>query len=92
MVEITQELMTPQETAEWFRRSPTWVREQKHLLRMRASGGQALYHVDVCRAYVLGTMRSLDEDGLRRVQIAALEASCKLHGDGRGGDESERRR
>lgn len=81
MVEIVQELMTPQEAAEWFRRSPTWMREQKHLLRVRAGGGQALYHVDVCRAYVLGLLRGLDGEGLRRLQLAALESSCKLGGD-----------
>lgn len=80
MVEIVQELMTPQEAAEWFRRSPTWMREQKHLLRVRAGGGQALYHVDVCRAYVLGLLRELDGERLRQLQLAALEASCKLGG------------
>ncbi len=81
MVEIVQELMTPQEAAEWFRRSPTWMREQKHLLRVRAGGGQALYHVDVCRAYVLGLLRELDGERLRQLQLAALEASCKLGAD-----------
>ena len=81
MVEIVQELMTPQEAAKWFRRSPTWIREQKHLLRVRAGGGQALYHVDVCRAYVLGLLRELDGEGLRRLQLAALEGSCRLDAD-----------
>ncbi len=85
MVEIVQELMTPQEAAEWFRRSPTWIREQKHLLRMRAGGGQALYHVDICRAYVLGLLRELDGDALRSLQVTALEAACKLAPADRGG-------
>ena len=96
MVEIAQELMTPQEAAEWFRRSPTWIREQRRLLRMKADGGQALYHVDICRAYVLGLLRELDGDALQRIQLAALEAACKLsptdHGDLTAVDRDSQRR
>lgn len=78
MIDFTQELMTPLEAARWFRRSQTWIRDQRGLLRLRFGQSQPLYHVDVCRAFVLGTIRALDADRIRHVQIAALEASCGL--------------
>ncbi|RMF77969.1 MAG: hypothetical protein D6744_10685 [Planctomycetota bacterium] len=78
MIEITQELMTPQETARWFRRSPSWVRQQTDLLRVGAVGGQPLYHVRACRAYVLGRLCRLSGAALRRVQIDALADACGL--------------
>jgi len=78
MIEVTQELMTPHEAARWFRRSPSWLRQQKQLLRLRARGGQPLYHIRVCRAYVLGRLCALEETALRRVQLDALSAACGL--------------
>lgn len=80
MTDIAQELMTPHETARWFRRSPSWLRQQTRLLRVGGPGGQPLYHVRVCRAYVLGHLCGLDDEGLRRVQIQALAAACGLSG------------
>lgn len=74
-----QELMTPQEAARWFRRSVSWLRQQADLVRLGAHGSQPLYHVDVCRAFVLGKMRELDRQELRQVQMEALAASCRLH-------------
>jgi len=78
MTDVTQELMTPHETARWFRCSPSWLRQQNRLLRIGVSGGQPLFHVRVCRAYVLGQLCGLDEAGLRHVQIQALTAACGL--------------
>lgn len=78
MIEVTQELMTPHETARWFRRSPSWLRQQNRLLRVGAPGGQPLFHVHVCRAYVLGQICGLEPEPLRRVQIRALAAACGL--------------
>ena len=78
MIEITQELMTPHETARWFRRSPSWVRQQTDLLRVGAVGGQPLYHVRACRAYVLGRLCRLAGEAIRRVQIDALADACGL--------------
>lgn len=78
MTDVAQELMTPHETARWFRRSPSWLRQQTRLLRVGGPGGQPLYHVRVCRAYVLGQLCGLDEAELRHVQIQALTAACGL--------------
>lgn len=78
MTEVAQELMTPHETARWFRRSPSWLRQQSKLLRVGGPGGQPLYHVRVCRAYVLGRLCGLDDAELQRAQIKALAAACGL--------------
>jgi hypothetical protein len=78
MTEVAQELMTPHEAARWFRRSPSWLRQQHKLLRVGGPGGQPLYHVRVCRAYVLAQLCGLDNGELRRVQIDALSAACGL--------------
>ncbi len=79
--ELPQELMTPDEAAKWFRRSPTWLRRQRDLVRLAGGGGQPLYHVRVCRAYVLGSMRGLSAEDLREVQLAALALACGLPTD-----------
>lgn len=76
LTELSQELMTPDEAAKWFRRSPSWLRQQHELLRVGGPGGQPLYHVRVCRAYVLGRLCRLVGLPLRRVQIDALCAAC----------------
>lgn len=81
MTDVTQELMTPHETARWFRRSPSWLRQQTRLLRVGGPSGQPLYHVRVCRAYVLGQLCGLDDAGLRQVQVRALAAACGLSED-----------
>ena len=78
LLEINQELMTPDEAAKWFRRSPSWLRQQHELLRVGGPGGQPLYHVRVCRAYVLAKLCRLGGTPLRRVQIEALCAACGL--------------
>jgi hypothetical protein len=78
MLQLAQELMTPHETARWFRRSPSWLRQQHDLLRVGPAGGQPLYHVRVCRAYVLGKLCGLDAAALRRTQLQALAAACGL--------------
>ncbi|MBP7747840.1 MAG: hypothetical protein KA383_17115 [Phycisphaerae bacterium] len=78
MTEIAQELMTPDEAARWFRRSLSWLRQQKGLIRLAGPGGQPLYHVRVCRAYILGRMRNLASEPLREIQLAALASACGL--------------
>ena len=78
MTDVAQELMTPHEAARWFRRSPSWLRQQTELLRVGGPGGQPLYHVRVCRAYVLGRLCELGPAGLRQAQIKALAAACGL--------------
>lgn len=78
MTDVAQELMTPDEAAKWFRRSPSWLRLQTELLRLGGPGGQPLYHVRVCRAYVFGRMRGLSADELQRVQFEALATACGL--------------
>ncbi|MBU0639038.1 MAG: hypothetical protein KKB50_09255 [Planctomycetes bacterium] len=78
MTDLPQELMTPPEAARWFRRSQTWLRQQKELLRVSVPGGQPLYHVRVCRAWVLGRLRELEAAELRAVQLTALAAACGL--------------
>ena len=80
MTEVTQELMTPHETAKWFRRSPSWLRQQHDLLRVGSPGCQPLYHVRVCRAYILGKLCELDRERLRQAQLKALAAACGLAG------------
>jgi len=77
MLEMPQELMTPREAARWFRRSPSWLRQQPQLLRLGV-GGQPLYHVRVCRAYVIGRLCGLGEAELRRMQVEALAQACGL--------------
>ncbi|QOJ14257.1 MAG: hypothetical protein HRU75_06235 [Planctomycetia bacterium] len=76
MMNVTQELMTPREAARWFRRSPGWLRQQRELLRVTGPGGQPLYHVAVCRAYVLARMCEAPPGVVRRVQVEALERVC----------------
>ena len=83
MTEVAQELMTPHEAARWFRRSPSWLRQQSKLLRVGGPGGQPLYHVRVCRAYVLGQLCGLDGAELQRIQTQALAAACGLDQDSR---------
>ncbi len=78
MTELAQELMTPDEAARWFRRSPSWLRQQVGLLKFGGPHGQPLYHVRVCRAYILGRLRELDGDALREVQLQALASACGL--------------
>ncbi|MEW6200284.1 MAG: hypothetical protein AB1601_16660 [Planctomycetota bacterium] len=76
MTDIAQELMTPDEAARWFRRSPSWLRQQRELVRVAGPGGQPLYHVRVCRAYILGRMQNLLGEALREIQLQALAAAC----------------
>jgi hypothetical protein len=83
MTEVAQELMTPHEAARWFRRSPSWLRQQAKLLRVGGPGGQPLYHVRVCRAYVLGQICGLDDAELQQIQTQALAAACGLDQDAR---------
>ena len=78
MLDFVQELMTPREAAKWFRRSPAWLRQQRGLLRVAGPGGQPLYHIAVCRAYVFGRMCRIDGDELQRVQIDALQAAAGI--------------
>ena len=78
MTELAQELMTPVEAAEWFRRSVSWLRQQPELLRFGGPRGQPLFHVRVCRAYILGCLCRLTDAALRRVQIRALAVACGL--------------
>lgn len=78
MTEIAQELMTPREAARWFRRSPAWLRQQSGLLRVAGPGGQPLYHIAACRAYVLARMCNAAAHELRRVQIDALQAAIGI--------------
>ena len=78
MTDVVQELMTPPEAARWFRRSPSWLRRQQRLLRVGESGAQPLYHVCVCRAYLLGLISGLEGEELDRVQRDALAAACGL--------------
>ncbi|MGE3180546.1 MAG: hypothetical protein AB7N71_02880 [Phycisphaerae bacterium] len=72
------EMMTPEEAARWFRRSPSWLRQQRGLLRFGQDRAQPLFHVAVCRAFVLGRLANLTEAQLRNVQIQALASACKL--------------
>ncbi len=78
MIQVTQELMTPEEAAKWFRRSTTWLRQRTDLLRLSGPASQPLYHVRVCRAYVLGLVCGLGPDALRRAQIKSLAEACGL--------------
>lgn len=90
MLDLAQELMTPDEAARWFRRSPSWLRQQRELLHTGGPGGQPLYHVCVCRAYILGRLRGLSGVALRRVQIQALAAACGLRDEGQPADNGAR--
>jgi hypothetical protein len=83
MTDVAQELMTPHEASRWFRRSPSWLRQQSELLRVRSAHGQPLFHVRVCRAYVMGRLCGLTGEELRRVQVAALASACGLSEDRR---------
>jgi hypothetical protein len=76
MNRIAQELMTPNEAARWFCRSPSWLRRQRDLQRLTVLSGQPLYHVRICRAYVLGRLCGLDGEPLRRLQLGALASAC----------------
>jgi hypothetical protein len=76
MLDFAQELMTPQEAAKWFRRSISWLRQQRELLRVGGPTGQPLFHVRVCRAYVLGRMGGLTGPALRQMQLTALASVC----------------
>ncbi len=78
LTNLEQEVMTPAEAARWFRRSPSWLRQQKGLLRLGGRNGQPLFHVRVCRAYILGCLCRLTDAALRRVQIRALAVACGL--------------
>jgi hypothetical protein len=78
LADLPQELMCPPEAARWFRRSISWLRQQKDLVRIGGPNGQPLFHVRACRAYVLGKMRGLDGDALRDFQLAALASACGL--------------
>lgn len=79
---MPQELMTPDEASKWFRRSPSWLRQQRSLLRFGDGKAQPLFHVDVCRAYVLGKLSGLADAALRDVQLKALAAHCKVEEPG----------
>jgi hypothetical protein len=81
MLTTPQELMTPHEAARWFRRSPSWLRSQPNLLRV-GGPGQPLYHVSVCRAYILARLCGLNAAELRRAQLKALAATCGLADSG----------
>ncbi len=70
--------MTPQEAARWFRRSVSWLRQQREILRLGGRTTQPLFHVCICRAYCLGRLCGLAGDALRRVQVEALAAACGL--------------
>lgn len=74
------ELMTPDEAAKWFRRSASWLRQQRELLRFGDRKAQPLFHVNVCRAYVLGKLAGLPAPRLKQVQVQALAADCRLAG------------
>lgn len=76
MVEVCQELMTPREAARWFRRSISWLRRRTDLVRLGRAGGQPLYHVQVCRAYVFGKLCGQEGAALLRTQLVALAAAC----------------
>ncbi|MBK8914634.1 MAG: hypothetical protein IPM64_08570 [Phycisphaerales bacterium] len=86
MTNVTQEIMTPREAARWFRRSPGWLRQQRGLLRITGPGGQPLYHLAVCRAYVLARMCDAPPGVVRRVQVEALERACGVTIPGEDGD------
>ena len=78
MIDCQQELMTVEEAAKWFRRSASWLRQQADLLRLAAPGGQPLFHVRVCRSYILGRLCGLEGGRLRQAQVRALAAACGL--------------
>jgi len=82
LADLDQELMTPHEAATWFRRSMSWLRVQTDLLRLGTAQGQPLYHVRVCRAFILGRLCGLTGEKLRRVQIQALAAACEVETEG----------
>lgn len=82
MTDLAQELMTPDEAAKWFRRSTSWLRRQPDLLHVCGRSGQPLYHVRVCRAFVLGKMRGLSGEALRQLQVEALATACGLASPG----------
>lgn len=90
MIEIQQELMTPNEAAKWFRRSVSWLRRQPALLRVAGPGGQPLFHVGVCRAYVLAQMAGVGEDQIRAFQLRALAAAAGVPAECAAGVLAER--
>lgn len=71
-----QELMTPREAARWFRRSLSWLRARREILRFGSETGNPRYHLLACRAYVLGALCGLDGEALRRVQLEAVASAC----------------
>lgn len=78
MQEIAQEIMTPKEAAAWFRRSLSWLRQQRDLLRVGGTQSQPLFHVRVCRAFMLARMCGATGAELRRAQLAALADACGI--------------
>jgi hypothetical protein len=87
MLDVAQELMTPDEAARWFRRSPSWLRHQPDVLKLGGPAGQPLYHVNACRAYVLGRICGLRGPSLRQMQIKALAAACGVDPENPGAAE-----
>lgn len=81
MLDVQLEVMTAGEAGKWFRRSDSWLRRQNDLLRLKLGRAQALFHVILCRAYVLGRMRGLRGAELRQLQLDAFSSFCGLrHG------------
>lgn len=78
MTAIAQEIMTAKEAAAWFRRSTSWLRQQDELLRIGGSQSAPLFHVRVCRAFMLAKMCGISGPELRQAQIAALADDCGL--------------
>lgn len=78
MKPIDRELMTAGEAARWFRRSASWLRRQKAILKLAGPGGRPLYHLAACRAYLLGIASGWDAQMLRAAQLDALKAASGL--------------
>ena len=79
MTGIAQEIMTAKEAAAWFRRSTSWLRQQEELLRIGGSQSAPLFHIRVCRAFMLAKMCGISGPELRQAQIAALAEDCGLN-------------
>lgn len=78
MKPLDREMMTAAETARWFRRSRSWLRRRPDILKLAGACGRPLYHVNACRAYLLGLACNLDAEELRRVQLDAIAAASGL--------------
>lgn len=78
MTGFQQEVMTMQEAARWFRRSTSWLRLQTDLLRLVGPGGLPLFHIRLCRTYILGRLCGLQGVLLRQAQVRALAVECGL--------------